>query len=114
MKPRPRGHHYNPTTAPYYIYLITFYSFDIPDSFRRHALVGFPRSAAKSGCGGDRAATLLAADPNARYEKHEARKCSRCGRWCVGLLSGMGDTHSRWLTVHGWWRQFLSYTSRVS
>ena len=49
VKTRPRGHRNNPTTASYYVCCVTFYSFDIPDSFRRHALVGFPRSARDLG-----------------------------------------------------------------
>ena len=64
--------------------------FDIPDSFRRHALAGFPRSPREMWVW-KRASRnlLLAADPKARYEKHEARGCSRCGRWCLGLQAQM-------------------------
>ena len=80
----------SPGTLAYYVYLITFYSFDIPDSFRRHALAGFPRSPREMWVW-KRASRnlLLAADPKARYEKHEARRCSRCGRWCLGLQAQM-------------------------
>ena len=77
-------------TASYYVYCVTFYSQDIPDSFRRHALAGFPRSAREMWVWKRSSRNLLlAVDPKARADKHVARKCSRCGRWCVGLQAQM-------------------------
>jgi hypothetical protein len=38
----------SPTTASYYVYCVTFYSFDIPDSFRRHALVRLSSRSARN------------------------------------------------------------------
>jgi len=32
---------------------------------------------------------LLKLDPKAKWEKHEARKCHRCGRWMLGLQAQM-------------------------
>jgi hypothetical protein len=32
---------------------------------------------------------LLSLDPKARWEKHEARKCPRCGRWMLGIQAQM-------------------------
>jgi hypothetical protein len=62
----------------YYVYCVTFYSFDIPDSCRRHAMAGFPRSEREmwvwKRSGRD---LLLKLDPEARWEKHEARQ--ECG-----------------------------------
>jgi hypothetical protein len=77
-------------TASYYVYLITFYSFDIPDSFRRHALAKFPRSAREMWVWKRSSRNLLlAVEPQARCVKHEARKCSRYGRWCLGIQAQM-------------------------
>jgi hypothetical protein len=78
------------TTAPYYVYRVTFYSFDIPDAFRRHQLTGFPRGPREIWVWKRSSRNfLLAADPKARHEKHEARKCPRCGCWMLGIEAQM-------------------------
>lgn len=81
----------SPGTVAYYVYKITFRSQDIPDAiFRHHAMAGFPRTAREIWVW-KRASRnlLLKIDPLARWEKHEARKCPRCGRWMLGIQAQM-------------------------
>ena len=80
----------SPSTAPYYVYHLTFHS-DIPDALNaRHALNGFPRSARDIWVWKRSSRNLLLTiEPGARWVKHEARKCSRCGRWCLGIQAQM-------------------------
>jgi hypothetical protein len=38
---------------------------------------------------------LLKLDPKAKWKKHEARKCHRCGRWMLGLQQMQRDRDMR-------------------
>ena len=82
--------HRSALTAPYYVYHVTFYSHDIPRLPGARPLAGFPRS--------DRDIwvwkrssrdLLLKIEPDARWVKHEARKCPRCGGWRLGIQAQM-------------------------
>lgn len=88
VKSRPRGHHYNPTTVPYYVYRVAFHSCNIPATVR--GMPAFPRSRRVIWVWQRQVRdVLLKLDPTTRHEKHEARKCSRCGRWMLGIQAQM-------------------------
>ncbi len=59
-----------PPTRAYCVYCVTFYSFYNPESFRRHALAGFPRGAREMWVWKRTSHNLLLkCDPAARWEK---------------------------------------------
>jgi hypothetical protein len=75
-------------TAPYYVYRVVFYSRDIPEKVRGLPL--FPRTAREIWVWQRQVRDiLLALDPHAQWEKHEARKCPRCGCWYLGIQAQM-------------------------
>ena len=77
-------------TAPYYVYRIAFRSHDIPMLRASHWIPSFPHSAREIWVKQRQIRDLLLAiEPGARWEKHEARRCPRCHRWVVGIQAQM-------------------------
>jgi hypothetical protein len=74
----------------YYVYLVIFSRDDIKIPNFRHRLPGFPREEREIWVKQrQQRDILLSLDPKARWEKHEARKCPRCGRWMLGIQAQM-------------------------
>ena len=77
-------------TALYYVYRIAFRSHDIPKLRASHWIPSFPHSAREIWVKQRQIRDLLLAiEPGARWEKHEARRCPRCHRWVVGIQAQM-------------------------
>jgi hypothetical protein len=66
-------------TAPQYVWRIVFATRDIPKLRQTHWLPSFPHSDREIWVKQRQIRDLLLAiDPEARWEKHEARRCPRC------------------------------------
>jgi hypothetical protein len=72
--------------TPYYIYRIVFSKNEIPQLPHSQWLSSFPHSNREIWVKQRQVRDqLLAIEPEARWEKHEARMCSLCRRWVVGF-----------------------------
>jgi ssDNA-binding Zn-finger/Zn-ribbon topoisomerase 1 len=77
-------------TAPQYVWHITFFHHDIPQLRQRHWLPTFPHSNREIWVKQRQIRDLLLSiEPEARWEKHEARRCSRCHSWRLGIQAQM-------------------------
>jgi hypothetical protein len=76
--------------TPYYVYRIVFRTRDIPKLRQTHWLPSFPHSDREIWVKQRQIRDLLLAiDPEAQWEKHEARRCPRCHRWFLGIQAQM-------------------------
>ena len=72
--------------TPYYVYRIVFSKHDIPNLRATHWLPQFPHSEREIWVKQRQVRDLLLAiEPEAHWEKHEARRCPLCCRWVVGF-----------------------------
>lgn len=77
-------------TAPQDVWHILFSTRDLPKLRQSHYLPGFPHGPREIWVKQRQIRDLLLAiDPAARWAKHEARRCSRCHRWCLGIQAQM-------------------------
>lgn len=73
-------------TAPQYVWRIVFSTRDLPKLRQSQYLADFPHSAREIWVKQRQIRDLLLAiEPSARWEKHEARRCPRCHRWFLGV-----------------------------
>ena len=76
--------------TPYYVWRVVFLSRDIPKLRVSHWLPCFPHSAREIWVKQRQIRDLLLAiEPGARWEKHEARRCPLCHRRVVGIQAQM-------------------------
>jgi hypothetical protein len=76
--------------TPYYVYRIVFRTHDIPKLRMTHWLPSFPHDNREIWVKQRQIRDLLLAiDPEAEWEKHEARRCPRCRRWFLGIQAQM-------------------------
>jgi hypothetical protein len=76
--------------TPYYVWHVVFSRHDIPKLRMTHWLPSFPHSNREIWVKQRQIRDLLLAiEPNARWEKHEARRCPRCRRWFLGIQAQM-------------------------
>ena len=79
-----------PTTAPYYVWRVTFLARELPKLRASHYLASFPHTTREIWVKQRQVRDLLLAiDPGARWEKHEARRCPVCHRWFIGIPAQM-------------------------
>jgi hypothetical protein len=72
------------------VYRILFSDRDLPKLRQSHWLPSFPHSAREIWIKQRQFRDLLLAiEPEAQWEKHEARRCPRCCRWFVGIQAQM-------------------------
>ena len=77
-------------TALYYVYRMAFRSHDNPKLRASYWIPSFPHSEREIWVKQRQIRDLLLAiEPGARWEKHEARRCPRCHRWVVGIQAQM-------------------------
>lgn len=86
-------------TAPQYVWHVVFFARELPRLRQSHYLVNFPQTDHEVWVKQRQIRDLLLAiDPKARWEKHEARRCPLCRRWFIGIPAQMlreRETQSR-------------------
>ncbi len=76
--------------TPYYVWRVVFSRHDITKLRMTHWLPSFPHSNREIWVKQRQIRDLLLAiEPSARWEKHEARRCPRCRRWFLGIQAQM-------------------------
>jgi hypothetical protein len=76
--------------TPYYVWHIVFRTHDIPKLRMTHWLPSFSHSDREIWVKQRQIRDLLLAiEPDAKWEKHEARRCPRCRRWFLGIQAQM-------------------------
>ena len=76
--------------TPYYVWHVVFSRHDIPKLRMTHWLPCFERTNREIWVKQRQIKDLLLAiEPGARVEKHEARRCPRCRRWFLGIQAQM-------------------------
>ena len=76
--------------TPYYVWRVVFSHHEIPKLRMTHWLPEFTHTNREIWVKQRQIRDLLLAiEPTARWEKHEARRCPRCRRWFLGIQAQM-------------------------